>query len=77
MENGSGHESEPFEDDVSLDESETTQAVQVALNIRPLIPLERVQGCKECIAVVPGEPQVVFQFHYISRDLYFLPRLVQ
>ena len=58
MENGSGDESEPFEEESILDESEATQAVQVALHIRPLIPLERVQGCRDCITVVPGEPQV-------------------
>lgn len=59
MENGNGYESEPHEEGNNSDESEATQAVQVSLNIRPLIPLERIQGCKECIAVVPGEPQVV------------------
>ncbi len=39
-------------------EAATTQAVQVAVNIRPLIAMERVQGCKDCITIVPGEPQV-------------------
>jgi hypothetical protein len=58
MENGSGDESEPFEEESIVDEGEATQAVQVALNIRPLIALERVQGCRDCITVVPGEPQV-------------------
>lgn len=58
MGTGNGLESEWLEEDVTVDENEATQAVQVALNIRPLIPLERVQGCKECISVVPGEPQV-------------------
>lgn len=70
MENGNGHVSEAFEEDMTLSENEATQAVQVALNIRPLIPLERVQGCQECIAVVPGEPQVVpllfLQFHSVD-----------
>lgn len=50
----------PGEDGNSLAEKEATQAVQVALNIRPLIALERAQGCKDCISVVPGEPQVTF-----------------
>ena len=68
MENGNGHDTGPFEEDIILDESEATQAVQVALNIRPLIPLERVQGCKECITVVPGEPQVV---SLVSLRLHF------
>lgn len=58
MESVIGYESEAFEEDSVLDESEATQAVQVALNIRPLIALEQVQGCKDCIAVVPDEPQV-------------------
>lgn len=39
-------------------DKEATQAVQVALNVRPLITQERIQGCKDCILVVPGEPQV-------------------
>jgi hypothetical protein len=56
------------DDVVSVDEEEnggsekeatTTQAVQVAVNIRPLIAMERVQGCSDCIAIVPGEPQGV------------------
>ncbi len=36
-----------------------TQAVQVAVNIRPLIAQERIQGCKDCLKVMPHEPQVV------------------
>jgi hypothetical protein len=43
----------------SMDKEAVTQAVQVALNIRPLIAQERSQGCKDCIRVVPREPQVV------------------
>ncbi len=43
----------------SMDKEAATQAVQVALNIRPLIAQERSQGCKDCIRVVPREPQVV------------------
>jgi len=50
----------PAGDGNSVAEKELTQAVQVALNIRPLIALERAQGCKDCISVVPGEPQVTF-----------------
>jgi hypothetical protein len=42
----------------SENKKEETLAVKVALNVRPLIGLERVQGCKDCITVVPGEPQV-------------------
>ena len=35
-----------------------SQNVKVALNIRPLIAQEQIEGCGECISVVPGEPQV-------------------
>lgn len=74
MENGNVYESEPHEEVNTLDETDATQAVQVALNIRPLIALERIQGCRECITVVPGEPQVVTLLIvrvYFGR-LYFL-----
>lgn len=33
--------------------------VKVAVHIRPLIGDERMQGCKECVTVVPGKPQVI------------------
>lgn len=67
MESGNGNENGmvPVEGDSNLvgagpsADTEATQAVQVALNIRPLIALERAQGCKDCISVVPGEPQVL------------------
>lgn len=32
--------------------------VKVAVHIRPLIGDERLQGCKDCVTVVPGKPQV-------------------
>lgn len=32
--------------------------VKVALHVRPLIGDERAQGCKDCVTVVPGKPQV-------------------
>ena len=35
-------------------------SVKVSVHIRPLIGDERLQGCKECVAVVHGKPQVVF-----------------
>ncbi|KAJ7517209.1 hypothetical protein O6H91_21G014700 [Diphasiastrum complanatum] len=56
------------EDSLLLLEKETTHAVQVALHIRPLIPLERLQGCKDCITVVPGEPQVQLGTHCFTFD---------
>eukprot|EP00899_Mesostigma_viride_P025575 jgi/Mesvir1/6201/Mv00884-RA.2 len=34
------------------------QPVRVAVNIRPLIHDERLEGCTECTVVTPGEPQV-------------------
>ena len=32
--------------------------VKVAVHIRPLIADERAQGCKDCVTVVSGKPQV-------------------
>lgn len=32
--------------------------VKVAVHVRPLISDEKLQGCKDCVAVVPGKPQV-------------------
>ncbi|KAH8934010.1 hypothetical protein BDL97_18G061300 [Sphagnum fallax] len=52
-------------------EAATTQAVQVAVNIRPLIAMERVQGCKDCITIVPGEPQVQIGHHSFTFDYVF------
>jgi kinesin family protein 4/21/27 len=34
--------------------------VKVAVHVRPLIGDEKLQGCKDCVAVVPGKPQVSF-----------------
>jgi hypothetical protein len=61
VENRNGPEGVPSADEgIAVAEKEALQAVQVALNIRPLIALERAQSCKDCITVVPGEPQVRF-----------------
>lgn len=38
---------------------DSSQCVRVAVNIRPLITPELMQGCTDCISVVPGEPQVL------------------
>ena len=51
-------------------DKEATQAVQVALNVRPLITQERIQGCKDCILVVPGEPQVCPRFSCSKLVMY-------
>lgn len=32
--------------------------VKVAVHVRPLIGEEKVQGCKDCVTVVSGKPQV-------------------
>lgn len=32
--------------------------VKVAVHIRPLIGDEKLQGCKDCVTVVSGKPQV-------------------
>jgi hypothetical protein len=32
--------------------------VKVAVHVRPLIADEKLQGCKDCVAVVAGKPQV-------------------
>ncbi|KAG6548611.1 hypothetical protein Mapa_010100 [Marchantia paleacea] len=49
-------------------DKDATLAVKVALNIRPLIGLERLQGCKDCITVVAGEPQVQLGSHSFTFD---------
>ncbi|XP_065875239.1 kinesin-like protein KIN-4A isoform X2 [Euphorbia lathyris] len=43
-------------------------SVKVALHIRPLIGDERVQGCKECVIVTPGKPQVQIGTHFFTFD---------
>ncbi|XP_057976191.1 kinesin-like protein KIN-4A isoform X4 [Malania oleifera] len=42
--------------------------VKVALHIRPLIPDERLQGCNDCVTVVPGKPQVQVGTHSFTFD---------
>lgn len=71
MERTNSHDSGSSDGSGSLNTSmdkEATQAVQVALNVRPLITQERIQGCKDCILVVPGEPQVclIVRFLFLS-----------
>ena len=41
------------------EEKEKIIPVRVALRIRPLVPKETGDGCKECIRCVPGHPQVI------------------
>ncbi|KAL1817747.1 kinesin-like protein KIN-4A [Daucus carota subsp. sativus] len=42
--------------------------VKVAVHIRPLIGDERLQGCKDCVSVVPGKPQVQLGPHSFTFD---------
>lgn len=36
--------------------------VKVVVHIRPLIGDEKLQGCKDCVFLVPGKPQVQLFF---------------
>lgn len=45
--------------------------VKVAVHIRPLIGDERLQGCKDCVTVVPGKPQVQSAFENIEVFFFF------
>lgn len=56
-------------------DKDATLAVKVALNIRPLIGLERLQGCKDCITVVAGEPQVRHEAMLKTQLVKFGPEL--
>lgn len=42
--------------------------VKVAVHIRPLIGEEKLQGCKDCVTVVPGKPQVQIGSHSFTFD---------
>ncbi|XP_019174757.1 PREDICTED: kinesin-like protein KIN-4A isoform X2 [Ipomoea nil] len=43
-------------------------SVKVAVHIRPLIGDEKLQGCKDCVTVVPGKPQVLIGSHSFTFD---------
>lgn len=43
-------------------------SVKVAVHIRPLIGDERAQGCKECVTVTSGKPQVQIGTHSFTFD---------
>ncbi|OMO56616.1 hypothetical protein CCACVL1_26413 [Corchorus capsularis] len=43
-------------------------SVKVAVHIRPLIGDERTQGCKECVSVTSGKPQVQIGTHSFTFD---------
>ncbi|RDX60694.1 Kinesin-like protein KIN-4A, partial [Mucuna pruriens] len=42
--------------------------VKVAVHVRPLISEEKVQGCKDCVTVVSGKPQVQIGAHSFTFD---------
>ncbi|KAJ0984358.1 hypothetical protein J5N97_002714 [Dioscorea zingiberensis] len=42
--------------------------VKVAVHVRPLIGDERLQGCKDCVSVVTGTPQVQIGSHSFTFD---------
>jgi hypothetical protein len=43
-------------------------SVKVAVHARPLIGDEKLQGCKDCVSVVPGKPQVQIGTHSFTFD---------
>ncbi|KVI06712.1 hypothetical protein Ccrd_014933 [Cynara cardunculus var. scolymus] len=42
--------------------------VKVAVHIRPLIGDEKLQACKDCVAIIPGKPQVQLGTHSFTFD---------
>ncbi|XP_057986870.1 kinesin-like protein KIN-4A isoform X2 [Hevea brasiliensis] len=42
--------------------------VKVAVHVRPLIGDERAQGCKDCVTVISGKPQVQIGTHSFTFD---------
>ncbi|KAL4581410.1 hypothetical protein LXL04_017624 [Taraxacum kok-saghyz] len=42
--------------------------VKVAVHIRPLIGDEKPQACQDCVAIVPGKPQVQLGTHSFTFD---------
>ncbi|PON67182.1 Kinesin-like protein [Trema orientale] len=49
-------------------ESSENCSVKVAVHVRPLIGDERLQGCKECVFVTLGKPQVQIGTHSFTFD---------
>ncbi|KAL1100497.1 hypothetical protein V6Z11_D05G233500 [Gossypium hirsutum] len=50
---------------------DNSESVRVAVNIRPLITTELLNGCTDCITVVPGEPQVHIGSHAFTYDYVY------
>ncbi|XWS21231.1 hypothetical protein CRYUN_Cryun30bG0037700 [Craigia yunnanensis] len=42
--------------------------VKVAVHVRPLIADEKLQGCRDCVTVIPGKPQVQIGTHSFTFD---------
>lgn len=40
------------------DDSGKGESVCVAIHVRPLVPAEQEEGCRECLCITPGAPQV-------------------
>ncbi|XP_061372067.1 kinesin-like protein KIN-4C [Gastrolobium bilobum] len=51
--------------------TDSTQCVRVAVNIRPLITSELLLGCADCISVASGEPQVQIGSHSFTYDYVY------
>ncbi|XP_073223256.1 kinesin-like protein KIN-4A isoform X2 [Cicer arietinum] len=49
-------------------ETEEDCCVKVAVHVRPLINDEKLQGCKDCVTVVSGKPQVQIGAHSFTFD---------
>ncbi|XP_020547897.1 LOW QUALITY PROTEIN: kinesin-like protein KIN-4C [Sesamum indicum] len=54
-----------------MDNSESSQSVRVAVNIRPLVTSELLVGCTDCITVYPAEKQVQIGSHAFTFDNVF------
>ncbi|KAF5736176.1 putative Chromosome-associated kinesin KLP1 [Tripterygium wilfordii] len=49
-------------------EASDSCSVKVAVHVRPLIGGEQLQGCKECVSVAPGKPQIQIGSHCFMFD---------
>lgn len=47
-----------------MENSDSSQSVRVAVNIRPLVTTELLVGCTDCISVYPEEKQVIILISY-------------
>ncbi|KAL8103865.1 hypothetical protein AgCh_028164 [Apium graveolens] len=57
-----------LEDQVCKDDMDEIDEHLAFLSRRPLIGDERLQGCKDCVSVVPGKPQVQLGPHSFAFD---------